>query len=1160
MSNCDEIFQQVQALEAKKKGLADSATTLSSIDEDPKPERRFLFRGKDGQQYEANFDEVWKQISRDPMAQQAWVDAAVDNRLKPTGREGQFENFGQLLDQMGLDNAKRLGAMLTAMTGDWAKYNPRDFDAVTAVYNRDAFLDQLGTAFAEARINIDRDTLGQAISRNVAPFLGILNNQTKARVFAVVSRNNLFKSIGELKRQIGETGVAPTRDAKAAFLDAYAKAIFAHRAERIIKRRSGQLLQGWQRMVDEDQGVSGSLWEETGTAAKAEAAQMTEEVIALTPQEMVKEDSLIRRIVEAADKGEAGLPDIEQIELTIKTEGVDSLGDKDDGWESIWRRNARAAWKDSVLFNPKSQTLANYLSQKIVYLTEGYRRVAGLNGWELYGRRAKGQQLSLLGDDPEALAAAKDSPLYVNPLATGFFREALKAQLDGSRIAVEAALRAESVIKQSWQESLNRGFLDGDTPFAGNSDLFATKGNVMDLDTQYKAAHEVMNDPIDPKRFVFQLRDKLHIGLKLLGNRAIEAAGGPRLPVYSSLQMMTAVDQRAGLRIYMTDRANQLMLEQAAQYPDRTLKEWGDAVDQQLRDQLYQAEPSPQNIKDARAEFDLSPEDMTDDEVASYIASDRVGYPVLTSPEQLKSRDLSVALRMQQRQTGPVAGPIDQFVSGIRRSEVGDVLIGFWRSPFNQTLWDVGLANPLSPAMKVAQVAMNLPGGKVTPQMLAEAQASTIVWTSIAAMAMSLRSQGLIVGNGPLNPEHRKQWMTRLNSEGKVPNSVFGIPFNMGGIPVLSSIFLMVDAMDVIDQGGVSEYDQQNAFQGLLQVGAGQIMRMPGFKTVQMTYDAFANGNENAFARLSSWIANGQFNPASGVERLAEWATGTQAPDLTRPRTYSGNQDRFDLDQLPDDHPLRSAWNSVRAFVYNSNPGIAHWMGARVKETTWYGRAVRRPEGIFRGEWPIGVPGIYEFNQGEYRFERELERLGLLNPPTPLMTGKLGGAFMTAELQEEYNVSLGEVKSTVPFSMHAQLGGTAIWNGPKRIVDTPYGPETERGAMLDLTPLMDRATKGRTVWEAVNYVLDSREWRRWEANPATTTNPKVRDMTAEMRRDQPGPTLIKKIKDYYAGLAELEMEKSNTPAALQWKADKALSFTLPGAAVQEDRALEQTLR
>jgi hypothetical protein len=622
---------------------------------------------------------------------------------------------------------------------------------------------------------------------------------------------------------------------------------------------------------------------------------------------------------------------------------------------------------------------------------------------------------------------------------------------------------------------------------------------------------------------------------------------------------MTAVDQRAGLRAFMTDRANDLLLEQATLYPDRTLKEWGDAVDQQLQDQLYQAEPSPQNIKDARIQFSLSEEDLSDDEIAAWLAQERVGYPVLATAEQIKSKDVSIALRMQQRQTQGLVGAVDRSFTGLRQSELGDTLVPFWRSPYNQTIWDISLANPLSPAAKVAQVAWNLPQGKVTPKMLAEAQSASLVWLSLAGMAMAMRSQGLITGNGPLDPNQRKQWIQRLNAEGKVPNSVFGVPFNMGGVPVLNSMFLLVDAMDVIDQGNVSKYDQLNAFQGILQVGAGAIMRMPGFRQVQMIYDTFANGNESAAIRMAAWVTNSQANPLSGGERFMEWATGTQATDLQQPRTRGGNQDLYDFDQLPENHPLKSAWNNVRSWVYNSNPGVSHWMGTRVKETTWLGRALRRPEGIFRGEWPVGVPGIWEFNGGEYRVEQELERLGMLNPPRALMTGKLGRSYMLPELEEEYNAALGTIKPAIPFSQDPRSGGMALWRGPEEQVKAG-GNTMPLRPRLDLTRQIDEATRGRTVREAINHVLTSKQWAKWEADPVTTTNPKVRDMTAEMRKNQPGPVLLQRIKDYYADLAEVEMEKSNTPAALQWKLDEDQGAVSPQTFMEGQQKLLQGVR
>jgi len=1163
MTNCDDLFQQIQGLQAKRKGLADALTPLMQVDEPSDPARTFVFKDRNGQQIEANFDDVWRQITRDPLATQEWADIAAGNGALPNGANGEFENLRQLVDRMGLTDAANLAAFSQKLTGDWAAMNPSDFARVTAVNNKEVFLDQLQGAFAEARVDIKRDKISQLVATNVAPFLSILERQGKLRVASALTRQTLHDSIDLLKQQIAATGVRPTREAKAQFLDAYAKAIFAHRSERIASRRSGQLLQNYQRLIEEDAGMPGSLWQDTADEARAAADGLVNETITMTPAEMVQEGSIPRQVVEAADKGATGVKDLDEIQLTIKTEGVDpATNELDKGWEKLWKRSARAGYKDSILFNPRSQLVSNYLSQKIVFAAEGFKKVAGGNAWRLYEARARGAQLDMLGSDPAALNSARNQPIYITPLATGFFRDALKAQLDGARIAGQAALKAESVIKQSWKESINRGFLSSDTPFAGNVDNFAAGGQ-LDLDQQYRAAQAALDEPWDPKRFHFQLRDKIHIGLKLLVNSKIEQAGGPRLPVYSALQAMTAVDQRAGLRNFMTDRANDLMLEQASLNPGGTLKEWGDAVDQALQDQLYQATPSEQNIKDARTQFSLSEEDLSDDEVAAYLAGEKVGMPVMATPDQVKSKDISIAMRMQQRQTEGVTGAIDRFAGTARNNEWVDSQLPFWRSPYNQLVWDVSLANPFTPIQKVAQVAWNLPQGKVTPKMLAEAQASTITWLSIAGAAYTMRQNGVIVGNGPVDPSARRQWMARLNAEGKVPNSVFGIPLNMGGIPVLNSIFLLVDAMDVIDQGNVSEYDRMNAWQGMAQVGAGVIMRMPGFRQVQMIYDAFANGNENAIRKLSGWFLNGQANPTSGVERFAEWATGTTGRDLQRPRGFTGGDERWDLNQLPADHPLRSAYYGMQKWVYESNPGLAYWTGVPLKETTWLGREIRRPEGIFRGEWPIGVPGIWEFNKGDYRTEAKLEQLGLLDPPGPLMSGQLGEVPMLPDAEQEFNSYLGTVKPASTFSRDpkAPNSGRVVWFGEKAERKGPGGrPGSDDREQVDMTKLMDQAVQGRTVREAIQFVLDSPQWRKWDAHPLFTTDQRVKDRPKSVIQRQPGPFLVKKLKEYYSQLAEQKMEDSNSPAAQQWRDDKAGAQRDPAEVAPAQRFLQETMR
>ena len=56
----------------------------------------------------------------------------------------------------------------------------------------------------------------------------------------------------------------------------------------------------------------------------------------------------------------------------------------------------------------------------------------------------------------------------------------------------------------------------------------------------------------------------------------------------------------------------------------------------------------------------------------------------------------------------------------------------------------------------------------------------------------------------------------------------------------------------------------------------------------------------------------------------------------------------------------------------------------------------QRPDGFFRGEWPIGVPGVREFNKGDYVVEATLET-GLLDPPQMIMNGMLDGVLITEE-------------------------------------------------------------------------------------------------------------------------------------------------------------------
>jgi hypothetical protein len=250
----------------------------------------------------------------------------------------------------------------------------------------------------------------------------------------------------------------------------------------------------------------------------------------------------------------------------------------------------------------------------------------------------------------------------------------------------------------------------------------------------------------------------------------------------------------------------------------------------------------------------------------------------------------------------------------------------------------------------------------------------------------------------------------------------------------------------------------------------------------------------------------------------------------------------------------------MQKWIYGSNPGLAHWTGVPIKETTWLGREIRRPEGIFRGEWPIGVPGIWEFNKGDHKTEAKLEGMGLLDPPRELMSGKLDGVPMLPEAEQEFNGYLGTVKPASTYSRDPN-GGRIVWFGEEAERKGPGGrPGSTVREQVDLTRLADQAVQGRTVRDALQFVFDSPQWKKWDANPTFTTNPQVNDRPKDVIQKQPGPLVIKRIKEYYARLAQQKMEESNSLAAQQWKEDRAILQRDPATVRPAQQWLQQTMR
>lgn len=1180
-NNCEDKFQYIQRLEQMKAAIDAEMQKHLAGGKDSDLPRAFLRDRFTGEEMEVDIgrwiDEAM--VSQSPAMQDFAARAAGEMR-KPAGDQGWFMNAAQMVDRMGIESAQDVLALMQGLTISWEKGNPADFARVTAINDPEAFAQRLADSFAEASLAIDKDQLAAAITTNVAPFFRITDNQTRLQVFADITRVTMQSKLAAIIKEIESTGRPPSGDLAAEFAESYRKAVFGHRAAAVSRRVSGQLLQQLQRDPGMDlSGMTGRLSQDildqasrifgipgvtediapTRAAGNGEGAAPAPNGVVATPTPNgdgagPTPNGVLGKVAEASSRGVDGLQDLKDILDTVDEELKDPLAPPpDDDFDHNWRRNARAYFKDSQLFSLNTQLVNNYLSGKLIFAAEGVRK-AGENAVRLKAMDVR------------------------QPIATSWTRNLPGAQdlLDGARVAAEAGILAHGAIRQGWATSIKQGFLEANTPFAGNPDTLGAKGT-LDIDDQYEIARRVLfGDAEDSSPSVANFfgsfgqepvaewplvaRDKAFVGLKLLGNHLIEKAGGPRLPVTSALQMMGAADNRAGLRVHMTTRANQLLLERIREEPGEG---WADRrawVTRKLDDELYQATPTPQNIRDARQQFNL--DDASDEEIATLLAAEKVGMPVLASQAQREAFQFSGYARLQRRPDG-YAGKVDDAAMKLRDNRYADAFVPYWRSPFNQQLWTLSTAIP--PVIGTAKIIFKI-GGQPTTEQMAKVAGGWVTSLSMIGMFAAMDSMGIIEGNGPLDPEARKQWL----AEGNRPNSMFGIPLlSLGALPVLQTLFLYKDLKESFVNGEYSDYDRYNGWMGLLQVMTGQLMRQTSVGQLYQLLDLVMDPTESKANMFAGFLLNGQLNPASGPMRDIERFAQLRQRDLFGPRPMT-KRDQELQQQVPHDDPLEQVKDALRRMAYNSVPGVAAALGQPIKDKDYLGYKLRLPEGIFRTEWQdkmgVGTPAIWPSWAPASAGSRSpvhavLDRIGMLSPPAPLVSGRMDNVLMGAELEHEYNHLVGTVK------------GDAIGDDPlfeRRLQWRRTGKEAymdNEGRQVEATPMsvdlnsggfMDGLTRGKTLEQALRGLFTSPTWKKLEANPQLTTDRSITDRPKAEIMQLPGAVMVRRLHDYYGHLARNEVERSQSSAAVDWRRrrDAAMAKQAPGVIDAQTQAAE----
>jgi len=1150
---CDDLFQQLQALEEKKRLLQEAGTTLDSIDpkQGPRPEdpaSRFFFKDrKTGRSLEADFDQlmdVVRGLSDENL--EALIDQAIGVRAKPIGSEGQFQNFGQLVDRMGIDGAKDAAELVAVLTGTWRKANPEDFARVTRINDKAEFAQRLADSYAEAGMRIDLDTITQGIAKHAVPFTQVLASQTRLQVFSQVTRNTLVKRIDGLVDAITETGLKPTLEQMKEFSDAATKAIFAERSAAMSRRVSGQLLQQLKNDPTNAPAIAGRVLQDE---LKKEANELFGGY-----ENLATGETVVGRVYEAAERGVDGVEDLKKIRETVIRDGSDPTSRLDKDMKQLWRRNARGYYKDSQLFNLNTQAIASYLSNKMVYVGEGYRSI--FQSAQALRPEIKGSGFSrvarqlLPGDLKGGFEVTWQSSFLANDVISKAWKDALGDDAQGGLLA-------------SWKAAME-DTAEGRMPFGAAAD--ERGGPVMSIEDQYKAARQVLygetgapasgstapgwsldkfkssvadlaNEP--NYRIPIAIRDKFFLSMKLLGNHIIENSYKTvfkkeiRMPVTPALQLLAGVDQRAGLRAYMTIRANDLLIKNKL---DPALKDlsWAERkamVRQELEDQLYQMSPSDQNVADYREIHDIGGL-ISDDDVREMIINEKIGMPVLKTDEQRAAFQRSQEMRMQTPPEKGWLAELDRGVMRARENDYVDALLPYWRSPMASALWEMKFAMP--PIKETAGMIFNLPKGiQPSDEQMAKVAASWYAWLGLITSWGVLESTGAIEGSITGDPKAAAQ----SRAAGNNPNSIFGIS-GLKNVPIVKAMMLSSDLKKAVEQGLISKYDRKNIFMGLFQVFSGQLLRETGFSQFASINEAVTSQDPQAWMRTFGFMAGGQINPGSGLLRQIERIGGVTQRDMY-PTRWTNPNDRF----IEDQAGVRQPWSDQLEFLENLRFNLAPSLsGQPLKQKDYLGRRLRMFEGVFAGEWPVGFPGMWDSP-----VHATLERLQMLQPPAPLMTGRLKGLPMTSDLEVEYNDALAK-PAPVPMSEHPMFQGRMRWRNPQ-------------GGDVDLSPLMTRITDGATLYEALNGLFQSDAWKSWEADPNQTTNRSVADAPRAEVMKRIGPKAVKLLHDYYDQLATEQVMESNSAAAKEWKVlfNQKNQMVDPMESQIENEALQQAV-
>lgn len=567
--------------------------------------------------------------------------------------------------------------------------------------------------------------------------------------------------------------------------------------------------------------------------------------------------------------------------------------------------------------------------------------------------------------------------------------------------------------------------------------------------------------------------------------------------------------------------------------PEEAQRAMDDWINEQVNESFYSLQPTEKQIIAFRREQGIAPELMSDQGIADMIVDQRVretygGAVPGANPYVQSASDFSSEMRFTKPPEDGLGKLAYDAGQRLRQDPRVDLAFPYFQAPFNGTGLDVTMLPPVA-AGRLALAMKD--GDKVKIRRMKANMAMSGV---IFGIWGGLSASKTIIGNGPSDPEAKRQWRMELEAQGKTPNSIAGIPLP-GGFPIFNTMFLMEDIAHNMTYAGASEYDQNKAMNAALGAIAGHLERASALGQVQQLFDIAFGNQQSAGGKVGSlagYTIAGQF-PGTGPMRSIERLSNSQQSDLYRDADWT-REDEL-LFSRSDTEKLES---QLRYWAYNFS-GLAGVAGGAYKDKDWLGSPIRLQWGAsFIDHWKDRFsPKLYP----KERVYKVLRQLGALAPPDELISRRLDDIPMDDNLQKEFNDTLGSIRGTTDPAValkNSGVGTTWTVKLPGSInFRTVEGITVNQGSKnfnLDLSLFLGKHTTGKTVLEAMKSLTNDPMFLAIENDPEIQSNQNV---PADQRRKQAAVIMVEAVKGYYAHMtkSKFENEQNPSPSVKLWQ-------------------------